>query len=86
MRPEASSGAVVSADFGELSAFAVGRSMPGMWRVFGTAGWFMLEFEESFFNVARHGHVNSACFVIPLECHAEKAFSRPFGGDVIEGF
>jgi hypothetical protein len=57
-----------------------------MWRVLGTVGWFMLEFEESFFNVARHGHVDSACFVIPLEGHAKEAFARPFCGDVIQGF
>jgi hypothetical protein len=29
----------------ELSAFAIGRSVPGMWRVLGTAGGFMLELE-----------------------------------------
>ena len=68
---------------GELSGCAIGRSGPGMWRVLGTAGWLMLEFEESFFNVARHGHVDSACCVIPLEGHAKEAFARPFCGDVI---
>ncbi len=46
----------------------------------------MLEFEESFFNVARHGHVDSARCVIPLEGHAKEAFARPFCGDVIQGF
>ncbi len=71
---------------GELSGCAIGRSGPGMWRVLGTAGWLMLEFEESFFNVARHGHVGSARFVIPLEGHAKEAFARPFCGDVIQGF
>jgi hypothetical protein len=70
---------------GELSAFAIGRSIPGMWRVLGTAGGLMLKFEECFFDVARHGHVGRARCVVPLEGHAEEVLARPFGCDVIEG-
>jgi hypothetical protein len=55
-----------------------------MWRVL--VGWLMLEFKRSFFNVARHGHDNSARFVIPLEGHAKEAFAQPLCGHVIQEF
>jgi hypothetical protein len=46
---------------------------------------FMLEFEECFLNVDRHGHVDSVRCVISVESHAKEAFARPFSGDVIQG-
>jgi hypothetical protein len=48
-------------------------------------GLFMLEFLECFSDVAGHGHVGSARGVVPHECHAKEAFSRPISGDVIQG-
>ena len=45
----------------------------------------MLELEEGFLDVAGHGHVDSASGVVPLQCHAQETFARPFGGDVVQG-
>jgi len=70
--------------FGELGGLAIGRRCPGVWCVLGAMGWVMLELMEGLFNVARHGHVDSAGDVVPLECHAKEAFAGPLGGDVIE--
>jgi hypothetical protein len=44
----------------------------------------MLEFQLGFFNIAGHGHVDGACLIVPFEGHAEVAFARPFGGDVVQ--
>jgi hypothetical protein len=46
--------------------------------------WLMVEFEEGFFDVAWHPHVNGAGCIVPLQCEATVECACPVSGDGVQ--
>ena len=68
----------------ELSWDSIVRFEPGMGRMLGTRGFWMLEALKGFGNIAGHGEVGSALTVVPLQGETNVLGTGPVGGDVVE--
>jgi len=69
--------------FGELDGSTILWAWVGMWRVDGVCGRSVGETLERSRDVTRHGDVDGACGVVPLEGHAEESCARGVDGDDI---
>jgi len=67
----------------ELLLLAVGGFCPVVRCMLGAIWRWMLKFGESFGHVISHRQINSAIFVVPVQCDAQVDFSGPIFGDFV---